>query len=60
MPEIRYYIVRQTREIKISANDVTEAAIRARNVFNDSLEPADKIQIQQYIRVIDLNIREDR
>ncbi len=58
MPEIRYYIVTQEREAKVSANTPGEAAQFAEAVFNDKATdlPA---QLLTPIRDRDLVVRED-
>jgi len=60
MPEIRYYTVTQEREVKVSANNVIDAARIADAVFNDEALPADiPAQLFKPARVRDLVIRED-
>lgn len=60
MPELRYYTIRQTREIKISAPSLLAAATLADRVFAGTMAPEDQINVQQMSREIDLHIEEDR
>jgi hypothetical protein len=59
MSAIRYYIVTQEREIKISANNSTDAAALAERVFSATKKPEDQLRVQQYPRETILEIRED-
>jgi hypothetical protein len=59
MPELRYYLVTQVREVKVSATNPTDASILATRVFNNEKLPEDQINVQQWPRETELTIRED-
>ena len=59
MPELRYYIVTQERELKVSATNPTDAAILANRVLSDTKNPDDQINVQMWPRETSINVRED-
>lgn len=63
MPEIRYYTVTQEREVKISAENVVDAAIMADAIFSDKVTLSDdivsKCRVMAPVRIRDLVVRED-
>lgn len=61
MPVIRYFIVEQVRQVKISCNTPEQAAAVATHVFNNDIFATDPaISIQSPVRVTQLNVTEDR
>jgi hypothetical protein len=59
MPQLRRYIITQTREIKVSATDIIDAAALASRVLRGEKKPEDQININSEVREIDINVRED-
>lgn len=59
MPELRYYIVTQEREVKVSATNPTDAAILANRVLSGTKNPEDRINVQIWPREISVIVRED-
>lgn len=59
MPEIRYYLVTQERQVRVSATNSTDAMVLANRVFSDTKKPEDQIDIQEEPRETSLNIREE-
>ena len=62
MPELRYYLVRQVREVQVAVNSPLEAATLASNVFLQSrdeivvAEPGHRVLTQ--VREISLEVEE--
>jgi hypothetical protein len=62
MPEIRYYTVTQTREIRVSATSPINAGLLAERLFASSskrLKVADKVNVLSPVRERSLEVRED-
>lgn len=60
MPEVRYYTVQQTREVKVWANSPSDAAQVAENKFNGFSSTNIEGAATNEVRDIDLLVREDR
>lgn len=60
MPENRHFIVTQTREIKVAANTLPDAAQVADAYFGDKPKPEVYGYVAGQIRETDLVVREDR
>lgn len=58
MPEIRYFIVTQTREVKVQANTLPEAAQLADAYFEDTPKPDLWGAVISPVRNTDLAVRE--
>lgn len=62
MPEIRYYTVRQTREVKVSAEHPLAAASLAQGCFDNKIKEGDtfsKINIVGAVRERSIEVHED-
>jgi len=59
VPELRRYIVKQEREVKITATSPLNAALIAGRAFAGAKKPEDQINIRSPIKEISLDIRED-
>jgi hypothetical protein len=59
MPEIRYYIVTQKREVKVSASTPLDASILADRVFSGTKKPEDQIDILSPVIERVIEVRED-
>ena len=60
MPENRYFIVTQTREVKVQANTLPDAARIADAYFSDTPKPNVYGSMVSPIRNTELIVREDR
>jgi len=61
MPVIRYFIVEQVRQTKISCDTPEQAAALATHLFNgDIVAIKSGVSVQSPVRVIGLNVTEDR
>lgn len=58
MPELRYYIVIQEQEVRVSATNSTDAVILAKRVLSNTMHPEDQIDVQAYPCEIGLSVRE--
>lgn len=59
MPELRRYIVKQEREVKVTAPSPQNAANIASRAFAGTKRPDDQINITEGPREISLDIREE-
>lgn len=61
MPETRYFVVTQTREVTVQANELIDAAQIADAYFKDGPKPeVPGARVTSKIRFTDLIIRESR
>jgi hypothetical protein len=59
MPELRRYVVRQEREVVVSASNPTDAAVLADRAFSNTKTPEDQLNITKPVREISIEARED-
>jgi hypothetical protein len=61
MPEVRYFIVIQERQVKVWANTIIEAAEIANGAFNGHTEPGSGVinQIVSEVKETRMIVRED-
>ena len=60
MPELKYYTVRQTRELRISATNEVDAAALATRVFEKEKYETDQMYVRFWPKVISLYVQEEQ
>jgi hypothetical protein len=60
MPARRYFIVTQTREVKVSADKPVNAFLLAERIFSGTKKSEDQLNIHSEIIEYDLHVREER
>lgn len=58
MPKIRYYIVTQTRFVKVSAFNLEDGLALANRVLSGTMKPEDQINVQSSIHEKEIKIEE--
>jgi len=59
MPPLRQYVVTQTREVRVSATNLIDAATLADRVLKGEKKPEDQISVNSEAREINIEVRED-